>query len=437
MDLRVVVSLREPVAIEGSPAVVAALARLAAEGAPEDEIAGDVLRAEGPVALARLHHRLGRLAARGLVRRTLRWDGAPIATVDPSLAAPDEVDPEQRFRLSRFAIARREGDGIVVESPLSAAAVTLHDRRAGALWVDLAAPASAQDLADRLPVAVGAVLLGLLRAAGLIEPESTAESPALAPWEVHDLLLHARSRRLGRPRPYGPTYRLAGRMAPLPAIAPCPDGGLPLFRPDLASLLRDDVPFTRVVEERRSIREQGETPITAAALGELLYRAARVRRRFAGDHEELSDRPYPGGGALYELEIHPVVRRCAGLDAGLYRYDPDAHRLHRARGADREVEALLDDARAAAGVADVQVLLVLAARFARVAYKYESMAYALVLKDAGVLLQTMCLVATAMGLAACPLGGGDAAAFARAAGVDPLAEPSVGEIILGSPAGAR
>jgi SagB-type dehydrogenase family enzyme len=58
------------------------------------------------------------------------------------------------------------------------------------------------------------------------------------------------------------------------------------------------------------------------------------------------------------------------------------------------------------------------------------MGYALVLKDLGALMQTMYLVATAMGLAPCAIGSGDAAVFARATGLDPLAESSVGEFAL-------
>ena len=66
------------------------------------------------------------------------------------------------------------------------------------------------------------------------------------------------------------------------------------------------------------------------------------------------------------------------------------------------------------------------------AWKYESIAYALTLKDVGVLFQTMYLAATAMGLAPCALGGGDADLFARAAGTDYRVETSVGEFLLGS-----
>ena len=100
------------------------------------------------------------------------------------------------------------------------------------------------------------------------------------------------------------------------------------------------------------------------------------------------------------------------------------------------MRALVDDARARCLMAtSPQVLVVVAARFGRVMYRYESIAYATILKNVGALYQTMYCVATAMGLASCAVGGGSADAFCVAAGLDYLDESSVGEFTLGSAAG--
>ena len=149
---------------------------------------------------------------------------------------------------------------------------------------------------------------------------------------------------------------------------------------------------------------------------------------------DFAARPYPGGGALYELEVYAVVHACAGLAPGLYHYEPCGHRLEVLAAPSAEVAALLADASQATGIPAerLQVLLVLAARFPRVMWKYSSMAYAAILKHVGVLYQTMYLVATAMGLAPCGVGAGDSDCFARAAGLDYYAETSVGEFLLGS-----
>jgi SagB-type dehydrogenase family enzyme len=188
------------------------------------------------------------------------------------------------------------------------------------------------------------------------------------------------------------------------------------------------------------VRQYGRT-ITAEQLGEFLFRAARVRGETEFPLETaaglltfgLTSRPYPSAGALYELELYPVVRACDGLSPGLYHYDPFGHRLEPVAGLTPAVEALLTTAGWATSIpADaLQVLFVIAARFPRVGWKYSSLAYALVLKNVGVLYQTLYLTAAAMGLSPCGVGGGDPDAFARAAGTDPDAEPSVGEFLLG------
>jgi SagB-type dehydrogenase family enzyme len=82
-----------------------------------------------------------------------------------------------------------------------------------------------------------------------------------------------------------------------------------------------------------------------------------------------------------------------------------------------------------------QVSLLITARFGRVMWKYESMAYALILKQVGVMYQTLYLMGTAMELAPCALGGGNSDAFCAAAGCDYYEETTVGEFIIGSPGG--
>src|SRR4029079_12562303 len=112
-------------------------------------------------------------------------------------------------------------------------------------------------------------------------------------------------------------------------------------------------------------------------------------------------RPYPGGGACYELEIYLAVQACDGLEPGLYHYDPLEHALSTIAGMSPAVATLIDAARFSSGNPGgaVHTLVVLAPRFQRIYWKYESLAYALILKDVGALYQTMYLVATAMGLA--------------------------------------
>jgi SagB-type dehydrogenase family enzyme len=394
---------------------------------------------------------LTHLLTQGWLCRSVGWEEGLLATAVP-LTANDgflagEVTPDQWYVLSRFAYLHTVAGRMVLESPCSPAQIVLHHPLAAAFVAALAQPHCGAEWATRssgLPAKAVKLLLDLLWQAGMLAecredgltPEE--EDPTLAPWEFHDLLFHSRSRRGRQAHPGGNTLRFQGRIEPLPLLKPPMSAeSVDLYRPNLDDLLVSDVPFTRVLEERRSIRVYGDKPLTVQQLGEFLYRSARIRGIIQTELGELSSRPYPNGGAMYELEIYVAVHLCAGLPAGLYHYQPAAHRLYRLPAPAGQVEQLLKDAavRSMAQQNLPHVLLIMAARFQRVSWKYESLAYALILKNVGVLQQTMNLVATAMGLAACALGNGDSDLFARAAGTNYYAETSVGELALGSMAG--
>jgi SagB-type dehydrogenase family enzyme len=438
-----------------APQLLEALQRLVPPGGEEDRLA-ELVSSGGTGLLARWYYYLECLSRRGLLCRSVQLGGTRLATLlgvsSSFVLRPAQVVAGRPYVLSRFVYLRREGGEAVLESPLSHARLTLNDCRTAALVAALAAPATAEEVAARvgtIPLAAVLGVFALLRGAGMIEEagdggDRAEEDPALQTWAFHDLLFHARSRQGRFDAPHGGTYRFAGRLAPPPAVKPAPAGPTQdLYRPDLARLTREDPPLAQVQEQRCSVRAfDAAHPLTIQQLGEFLFRVARVKDCRQAEvttpsgsvHMDFTSRPYPAGGGLYELELYTAVNHCAGLDSGLYHYHPLAHRLTRLGGRTSDVASLLRDAADSTAVpeGEVQVLLILAARFPRVAWKYESIAYSLTLKHVGVVFQTMYLTATAMGLGACAIGGGDADRFARAAGTDYCAETSVGELLLGS-----
>ena len=196
-------------------------------------------------------------------------------------------------------------------------------------------------------------------------------------------------------------------------------------------------------EARRSIREYGERPLTARQLGEFLYRVGRVADywedelhtpRGVGAPRRARLRPYPAGGGLYELDLYVLVTAVTASIADSTATTPSVTPCtcgpRRTPTSTRSSPTRASRPRSRAE--QLQVLVIVAARFQRVAWKYASIAYSLILKDVGVLYDTMYLVATAMGLAPCAVGCGNADLFARAAGLDYYAQTSVGEFLLGS-----
>jgi SagB-type dehydrogenase family enzyme len=78
-----------------------------------------------------------------------------------------------------------------------------------------------------------------------------------------------------------------------------------------------------------------------------------------------------------------------------------------------------------------QILITIAARFGRISWKYSSLAYALILKDVGVLFQTFYLMATDMGLGGCAIGIGNIDLFAKMTGIEFHVEGPVGQFAIG------
>ncbi|WP_028479354.1 SagB family peptide dehydrogenase [Nocardia sp. CNY236] len=381
-----------------------------------------------------------RLAGDGWLSVTVRDSGRDLYSIRPfgQPAARPSTPPPWSATLSKFAVLHRDSEGFVLEHPMAWCDVRIHDPRLLALLDGLGAADA------NLPVAVKSQFASDLHWCGFLVPDPDSEDREFTTrsWSPPDLWFHRRSTLGERTitwEHFGPTKWAKGQFPQPPARKASTSGqSVGLRVPDLTSLRSSDPTLTAVLEDRVSTRVFDDvTPIGLDQLAELLYRTARTRStRPVGEGEELLSRPYPSGGSLYELELYLVVRLADGLQPGMYHYDSFEHALHLIAAADAPaVSQLLKSTSATlADGAQPQVLLIMAARPGRMMWTYEQMAYAAILKHVGVLMQTIYLAATAMGLGACAQGFGDTAAFVAAAGVDELEECSVGSMVIGTPA---
>lgn len=381
---------------------------------------------------------LDRLIAGGWLTVTVREEEKPLYSIQPfGQPAPRPAAPSQSVVMSKFAVLHRDSEGFILEHPLAWCDLCIYDPR---LLVLLDGPSTR---VSDVPFAVTSQFVEDLRWCGILaacgDEDSRFETVS---WSAPDLWFHRRSTLGERTitwEHFGPTKWAKDRF-PQPRARRASFSGEPIVLPvpDLTAKRSLDPSLTAVIEDRVSTRsfDDGD-PISIEQLAELLYRTARTRSvQPDAEGEELLSRPYPSGGGLYELELYPVVRNVAGLDPGMYHYDSFDHVLRPVAAADsRAVSQLLAPASATlAGGAEPQVLVVMAARSGRIMWTYEQVSYAVILKNVGVLMQTIYLAATAMGLGACAQGFSDTAAFLAATGVDELQECSVGSIIVGSPA---
>jgi SagB-type dehydrogenase family enzyme len=350
--------------------------------------------------------------------------------------------------LSRFAYLRRRGNEMVLESPRAGALFRICDPKIAAALAALSTPQKVGQL--RRHDGPGIELLALLAdcqilfkvdAAGDGNLRSVEGDHDLVLWDFHDLLFHARSTPGRHANPLGGHYPYAGVMPPPPAVRRRWPGKkidlrqLSPAHPDMIS------PTAKLLQERHSVRSfDDRQPITVVELARFLDSTARVLSRW-NSRVDLGDarpvvayaaRPYPSAGAGYELELYLAVDKCAGLAPGFYHYDAGGHALVSIGVRPPLLEALLTEARLAMGVpAAPQIVITIAARFSRISWKYSSLAYALILKDVGVLIQTLYLMTTDMGLGGCAIGSTNIDLFAKMTGIEFHVEGPVGQFALG------
>lgn len=370
-------------------------------------------------------------------------------TRSASLTVTD-VEPDQPIRLSRFAAIRPADGHLLLESPLGQYHVVLLRQVAVHVVTALSRPTTIDEVAAGLgiPRSVVAAIVGYLTGTATVlvgddRPPSRARftedsDPVLLQWTHHDLLFHVRSRMGRYGGESGAVFPLADRLPSPDLVKRIPSGTrLALSRPRIDDLIRDDPSLTDVLEHARLCEHLTDRQLSAEQVGELLYRTARIRAVASSSvsadiRYDISDRPYLSVYGLYELELYVSAHRCAGLPRGTYHYDPGQHELILVNDSQPELDELLDRARVAARTSVKPPLLItLTARVARSSWMYGGIGYSLALTHVGALLQTLCLVANAMGLAACApaVDPGDAADHALR--LEWPAEVGVGEFLVG------
>jgi SagB-type dehydrogenase family enzyme len=355
--------------------------------------------------------------------------------------------------LSRFSYLRRRGNEMVLESPRAGALFRIGDSKIAAALAQLASPQKISKF-RKAPGFPGIELLALLLDCQIlfkIEPGKGSNlrwsegDDDLVLWDFHDLLFHTRSTEGRQANPLGGLYPYAGLMPLAPAVRPAWPGK----KIDLRNLATSEnssppelsIPFVQLLKRRHSTREFDDArPITLAELARLLDSAARIRAKWSdnldigggGPDITFAARPYPSGGAAYELELYLSVGNCEGLARGFYHYDADQHALAPIAVRSQDLDAQLAAAEFAMGASAVpQILITVAARFGRVSWKYSSVAYSLILKDVGVVFQTLYLTTTALGLGGCAIGTNNIELFSKMTGLEFHVEGPVGQFALG------
>lgn len=326
-----------------------------------------------------------------------------------------------RYRTAPDLIIRFQDGALVVLDPIRDFEVTTE--QPGPLITLLAALGSWTTLADAEPLldaeGLSTDTLDELTDLGLLERE---DQPRSSHWTALDRLLHLEQSQ-GAYNPGSTTAAPSAFKRPAPKEIALTRRALP------------PVSLAQTLATRRSLRSCGPGELDLCALETLLDAGLSVQDVFS--HPEMgtmSRRPTPSAGARHPIECYVLARRISNIRPGLYHYNALDHALAPVCEFDDTANDVLDWAQAALDPrtpSPPQALLLFTAVFERTFFKYKGTGYALICKDLGAIYQTLYLVATALDLSICGLGGTYGPAFANWIGTDPLTEDHIGSMILG------
>ena len=186
------------------------------------------------------------------------------------------------------------------------------------------------------------------------------------------------------------------------------------------------VDFKSLLESRRSVREFSKDRLALADLAFLLWAAqGMVDTHF---------RTAPSGGGRYPLETYISAANVAGLEPGIYRYEPATHSLVVIDENPKSPEKLLAACYGERTAAGAAAMLVWTATPYRTEWKYAFTAHRMIAMEVGHACQNALLAATALGLGACPLLSYHQSAIDKWLGVDGRDEFVIYLAAIGQPA---
>lgn len=166
-----------------------------------------------------------------------------------------------------------------------------------------------------------------------------------------------------------------------------------------------DYRFSQIAEimtTRESVREFDSAPMSLEDFSKLLFLSAGIRRV---DEHGTTFRHWPSAGGLFPINLIICVQNVAGLNSGVYSYDPRAHGLRYLRGEDDSKECVSLLLGGQPWITNASCAILLCADLDKTLWKYGGRGLRYVLLDCGHIGQNLSLCAHAIGAGSCAIGG--------------------------------
>jgi len=151
-----------------------------------------------------------------------------------------------------------------------------------------------------------------------------------------------------------------------------------------------------LIAKRRSRREYADRELSEPLISRFLWATQ-------GTSSKEGLRTVPSAGALYPLEVHIVIGKGSGLEAGVYRYIAEEHSLIQEIPGDMR-QKLSEAALSQSMVKDAPVSLVISAVYPRITGKYGKRGLRYAHMEAGHAAQNVYLLGVELGIGTCAVG---------------------------------
>ena len=190
--------------------------------------------------------------------------------------------------------------------------------------------------------------------------------------------------------------------------------------------LEGGLPTARAIASRRSTRSYSGRPLSLDELSRFLFLTSGI----SADRFGSARRTAPSPGALYPIEVYPIVHNVAGVERGVYHYAYREHALELVRTEDMRAR-LVDQGLGQEFLGQCGTVLFLTMILQRMRPKYQDRSYRYGLLEAGHVGENAYLAATEMGLGACGIGAFMDDSMNEMLGIDGVEEAVVYMLAVG------
>ena len=189
--------------------------------------------------------------------------------------------------------------------------------------------------------------------------------------------------------------------------------------------LKSNVSIEEALQQRRSVREFAEEPLTLQEISQLLWAAYGITQHTVNGPDFLRGgfRTAPSAGALYPLEFYVITGDVDGLEPGIYHYNSEKHELSKILDGDKRKD-ISEAALQQEMFVSAPATIVITAEVARTASKYGARGREhYVWLEAGHSAQNICLQCVSLNLGTCTVGAFDDSKIIRVLNLKGEEEP--------------